>query len=61
MRGEKHTKESWECDGEKGVDICSEEVTDCSDGNDNGETFYGRAEYYWNGLEQAVGGGWDCR
>ena len=61
MRGEKHTEESWECDGENKVDICTTHITDCSDGDDDGHQLSGKYEYYRNGLEQGVGEGWDCR
>merc|ERR1712008_113335 len=61
MRGEKHTEESWECDGENEVDICRTEITDCSDGGNLGEAFGGRVNYFFNGQQEGVGQGWDCR
>ena len=61
MRGRKHTEESWKCDGENEVDICSTVITDCSGGGDWGDEVAGRMEYFFNGLEQGVGQGWDCR
>ena len=61
QRGRKHTEESWKCDGENGVDICTTEITDCSDGDDWGEAFGGKVNYFHNGQIEGNGQGWDCR
>merc|ERR1711971_713242 len=62
QRWRKHTKESWKCDGENGVDICSKLVTDCSDGDDWGQAFGGTWKYFHStGEDTKLGPSWDCR
>ena len=48
MRGEKHVKETWKCDGPKGIDICTTKETNCSDGKDIGIESVGKNSYQMN-------------
>ena len=60
-KGRKQTKETWECDAENKVDICTTAILDCSDGDDWGLELGGEMKFYHNGQAEGVGQGWDCR